>query len=115
LAILRIPSALPSTLRLLPQQSPSLIPYTTLFRSGQASIPTAAKTAPPPAAPAGARWRECPWRKSPSARRPPLPNPSRPGTGARRSEEHTSELQSRENLVCRLLLEQKKGVYSVCG
>src|SRR5690606_39738428 len=27
---------------------------------------------------------------------------------ARRSEEHTSELQSRENLVCRLLLEEKK-------
>src|SRR5690606_39356290 len=27
-----------------------------------------------------------------------------------RSEEHTSELQSRENLVCRLLLEQKKDV-----
>src|SRR5690606_41110504 len=26
-----------------------------------------------------------------------------------RSEEHTSELQSRENLVCRLLLEKKKG------
>src|SRR5690606_41348446 len=30
------------------------------------------------------------------------------GSGARRSEEHTSELQSRENLVCRLLLEKKK-------
>src|SRR5690606_40889720 len=29
-------------------------------------------------------------------------------TGAVRSEEHTSELQSRENLVCRLLLEKKK-------
>src|SRR5690606_41408676 len=29
-----------------------------------------------------------------------------------RSEEHTSELQSRENLVCRLLLEKKKKVYS---
>src|SRR5690606_39896598 len=29
---------------------------------------------------------------------------------ARRSEEHTSELQSRENLVCRLLLEKKKKV-----
>src|SRR5690606_41475359 len=29
-------------------------------------------------------------------------------TGATRSEEHTSELQSRENLVCRLLLEKKK-------
>src|SRR5690606_38427374 len=30
---------------------------------------------------------------------------------ARRSEEHTSELQSRENLVCRLLLEKKKTSY----
>src|SRR5690606_41442388 len=30
------------------------------------------------------------------------------GCGCRRSEEHTSELQSRENLVCRLLLEKKK-------
>src|SRR5690606_17110833 len=31
-----------------------------------------------------------------------------PAGGAQRSEEHTSELQSRENLVCRLLLEKKK-------
>src|SRR3712207_7627721 len=31
-----------------------------------------------------------------------------PGTAARRSEEHTSELQSRQYLVCRLLLEKKK-------
>src|SRR5690606_41491310 len=30
------------------------------------------------------------------------------GRGSWRSEEHTSELQSRENLVCRLLLEKKK-------
>src|SRR5690606_10775156 len=30
------------------------------------------------------------------------------GTTAHRSEEHTSELQSRENLVCRLLLEKKQ-------
>src|SRR5690606_40008255 len=30
-----------------------------------------------------------------------------------RSEEHTSELQSRENLVCRLLLEKKKGSEAV--
>src|SRR5690606_40149519 len=30
------------------------------------------------------------------------------GPGEHRSEEHTSELQSRENLVCRLLLEKKK-------
>src|SRR5690606_41752198 len=31
-----------------------------------------------------------------------------PAAGEQRSEEHTSELQSRENLVCRLLLEKKK-------
>src|SRR5436309_3048812 len=38
-----------------------------------------------------------------------LRNDSLPGiTEAPRSEEHTSELQSRENLVCRLLLEKKK-------
>src|SRR5690606_41474575 len=36
-----------------------------------------------------------------------LPN-SLPTLMANRSEEHTSELQSRENLVCRLLLEKKK-------
>src|SRR5688572_31582274 len=30
------------------------------------------------------------------------------GTGSSRSEEHTSELQSQSNLVCRLLLEKKK-------
>src|SRR5690606_39673416 len=29
-----------------------------------------------------------------------------------RSEEHTSELQSRENLVCRLLLEKKKNIFN---
>src|SRR5690606_39990490 len=32
------------------------------------------------------------------------------GRRIRRSEEHTSELQSRENLVCRLLLEKKNGL-----
>src|SRR5690606_41678352 len=32
------------------------------------------------------------------------------GQGRQRSEEHTSELQSRENLVCRLLLEKKKTI-----
>src|SRR5215475_3926579 len=32
-----------------------------------------------------------------------------------RSEEHTSELQSRENLVCRLLLEKKKREIWACG
>src|SRR2546430_8427836 len=33
---------------------------------------------------------------------------SKSQTGAQRSEEHTSELQSQSNLVCRLLLEKKK-------
>src|SRR2546430_11428668 len=33
-----------------------------------------------------------------------------PDVGVRRSEEHTSELQSQSNLVCRLLLEKKKNV-----
>src|SRR5206468_9297880 len=46
---------------------------------------------PVPGPAARARWR-----------------PRRPGAGLRRSEEHTSELQSRSDLVCRLLLEKKK-------
>src|SRR6266700_5363638 len=36
------------------------------------------------------------------------------GFGLTRSEEHTTELQSRENLVCRLLLEKKKQQQSQC-
>src|SRR3712207_7034719 len=35
-------------------------------------------------------------------------------TGHKRSEEHTSELQSRQYLVCRLLLEKKKNDYYLC-
>src|SRR5690606_41356605 len=42
------------------------------------------------------------WRRDRGDRRAP------DGGGSARSEEHTSELQSRENLVCRLLLEKKK-------
>src|SRR2546422_7555661 len=38
----------------------------------------------------------------------PTPVPSSGDNGGRRSEEHTSELQSRLHLVCRLLLEKKK-------
>src|SRR5690242_21612415 len=36
-----------------------------------------------------------------------------PATGSRRSEEHTSELQSHVNLVCRLLLEKKNEYYQI--
>src|SRR5690606_41463348 len=56
--------------------------------------PVAARAITPP----GACW---PWH---SESRAPTPFSKR-----WRSEEHTSELQSRENLVCRLLLEKKKG------
>src|SRR5215471_2699939 len=62
----------------------TLFPYTTLFRSS------------PPTAPA--------CRGASSRARPPQ---------RRRSEEHTSELQSRRDLVCRLLLEKKKNFVSV--
>src|SRR5438270_2582433 len=42
-------------------------------------------------------------------RPPPAPSPGDPAAGhPPRSEEHTSELQSQSNLVCRLLLEKKK-------
>src|SRR5690606_41621557 len=53
----------------------------------------------------GTYWKTCssrPWRPWPCR------GPRRPLRPTRRSEEHTSELQSRENLVCRLLLEKKK-------
>src|SRR5690606_41960165 len=39
---------------------------------------------------------------------PPISALAQPVRHPARSEEHTSELQSRENLVCRLLLEKKK-------
>src|SRR5437870_10247706 len=59
----------------------TLFPYTTLFRS--------------PCSLSASRWRSHTRR----ARRKSAP--------PRRSEEHTSELQSRGHLVCRLLLEKK--------
>src|SRR5205807_8437943 len=53
------------------------------------------------------RWTWAPSLRG-SERLSSKPQASRPGHGARRSEEHTSELQSPCNLVCRLLLEKKK-------
>src|SRR2546430_7866639 len=67
----------------------TLFPYTTLFRSGMIQRLAAEK------------WRlgRCDHVGSPSMAGEPTWS---------RSEEHTSELQSQSNLVCRLLLEKKK-------
>src|SRR3712207_7305234 len=70
----------------------TLFPYTTLFRSGAPS----AQIRPPCCS--TIFWQ--------TAR--PIPVPSKRSAECRRSEEHTSELQSRQYLVCRLLLEKKK-------
>src|SRR3712207_7583240 len=72
----------------------TLFPYTTLFRSHQPDSEVRRLADAPGAADverAAARRRR-----------------RRRGGGAERSEEHTSELQSRQYLVCRLLLEKKK-------
>src|SRR2546426_1606696 len=82
----------------------TLFPYTTLFRS-RASGPGGGRS-PPSVAPAGsaAPARDpCPRRATRGGGRR-----RRRAGGAPRSEEHTSELQSPCNLVCRLLLEKKK-------
>src|SRR5438445_1923319 len=77
----------------------TLFPYTTLFRSdGCAQKPW------PHVAPPLHRGRRCSCpvdRLSGCHRQRRSPDPGR-------SEEHTSELQSRQYLVCRLLLEKKK-------
>src|SRR2546426_8970514 len=81
----------------------TLFPYTTLFRSNA----TAADRRPLPA-PAPARRGQSELRAVP---RPCGSSNLRRRRGRRRaprSEEHTSELQSPCNLVCRLLLEKKK-------
>src|SRR5688572_31583161 len=65
----------------------TLFPYTTLFRSS--------RWRPPSASPGASRTRAFPPWTAGQRRLP-------------RSEEHTSELQSQSNLVCRLLLEKKK-------
>src|SRR5690349_23930656 len=74
----------------------TLFPYTTLFRSGRLHEHAVGVPAPPGDV----------GRDSPSLRSELPPEPQRPPPT--RSEEHTSELQSRRDLVCRLLLEKKK-------
>src|SRR3712207_8272588 len=65
----------------------------------------------PVAATRGLRRHLARARLPPNPRPPPgrhTPERRRPGRAHARSEEHTSELQSRQYLVCRLLLEKKK-------
>src|SRR3712207_8980523 len=72
----------------------TLFPYTTLFRSSRTCWLVFSATG---------------WIEQPSGERSrePISVASLP-TDDERSEEHTSELQSRQYLVCRLLLEKKK-------
>src|SRR5947209_12029855 len=94
-----------------PPPTSTLFPYTTLFRSSQLTItmiggPTALIEV------GGFRLLTDPTFDAPGEYRlsyTTLRKTSRPAlTG--RSEEHTSELQSRQYLVCRLLLEKKKKI-----
>src|SRR6266699_3342158 len=62
---------------------------------------------PPRSAPSPSARRGRPPRRARGSRRPPCAGTS---ASRRRSEEHTSELQSRPHLVCRLLLEKKKKI-----
>src|SRR5258707_2407057 len=72
----------------------TLFPYTTLFRSRLSTKATARRSAPKRTAQSNA------CSNSSESAGPASPSPPR-------SEEHTSELQSRQYLVCRLLLEKK--------
>src|SRR3712207_7221156 len=82
----------------------TLFPYTTLFRSdrtGRRRQPRGRGRRAGAGGDRGARLRG--GRRRAGARRG-----DGDGGGAARSEEHTSELQSRQYLVCRLLLEKKQ-------
>src|SRR5438477_5683010 len=78
----------------------TLFPYTTLFRSwpGRRAAGAGIEALHPGALRIPPRGRGSPAAEVPGTR----------ATTERRSEEHTSELQSHVNLVCRLLLEKKK-------
>src|SRR5687767_15405049 len=82
----------------------TLFPYTTLFRSDVASSATRFWCA---CSPSSSRAQKLMIH----ARLHPVCPP--PCLRRRRSEEHTSELQSLAYLVCRLLLEKKKNIYKL--
>src|SRR3712207_7003779 len=79
----------------------TLFPYTTLFRSHRAGRAVAAARRGAARAARGGGGRALPSAAGRAGRA------GAAAAGGRRSEEHTSELQSRQYLVCRLLLEKK--------
>src|SRR2546421_7791975 len=94
-----------------PPPRPTLFPYTPLFRSPSSGTgdPTAATQLPPPPAAAAPPPAAPPPATLLLLRLLPSCQSSFP-----RSEEHTSELQSRSDLVCRLLLEKKNTFSRIC-
>src|SRR3712207_4257201 len=82
----------------------TLFPYTTLFRSGVVGIAVHRAHEPARSVRADRHQHE---RERPVAPRDLAERGVQPGVADVRSEEHTSELQSRQYLVCRLLLEKK--------
>src|SRR3712207_6938044 len=84
----------------------TLFPYTTLFRS-VAQVEVAHQ--PAIGAPLDHLMQVDALVEGAQLRQRSLVQPRQPQSGGKlRSEEHTSELQSRQYLVCRLLLEKKK-------
>src|SRR2546427_6358685 len=83
----------------------TLFPYTTLFRSQTTGLGCAPTGRMSGAAPPAARA---------SAARAVVIQVQRVMGASSRSEEHTSELQSQSNIVCRLLLEKKKRLLRTC-
>src|SRR5205807_7820646 len=94
-------------LMLRPPPRSTLFPYTTLFRSAALRAATSSMPAakPSPKTLAPRQSRADPTIESASC---PRNTPALNRATQERSEEHTSELQSPCNLVCRLLLEKKK-------
>src|SRR5205085_10830230 len=104
-----------STSLLRPLPTSTLFPYTTLFRSvgnrsgrGRCRPDGTPRAGHPPRAVPLSTGEDIPAGQSLRARMIALEVERGDIDAAARSEEHTSELQSQSNLVCRLLLEKKK-------
>src|SRR5688572_32369097 len=94
-----------------PPPRSTLFPYTTLFRSSPPPSRHKCKSRSNDHQTTRTRWFSLsPMKRAPSAStKIPCGRASLHLSGSpSRSEEHTSELQSQSNLVCRLLLEKKK-------